>query len=140
MPDNTPNTVHRIAQRAYQIGGCYLFSGSRTKASTHFYGRVSMGGRRVRVHRAVYEAANGPIAPGLTVDHLCGNTLCVNPFHLEAVSSRENTMRGVGPSAINARKTHCKRGHELSGQNLLPPRNGWRECRKCDYARNRGLI
>lgn len=38
-----------------------------------------------------------------------------------------------GVTAINARKTHCKRGHPLSGSNLLPRPLG-RNCRECNRA------
>ena len=35
------------------------------------------------------------------------------------------------------RKTHCARGHELSGANLYKRRNGTRECRQCSRDRAR---
>lgn len=33
------------------------------------------------------------------------------------------------------RATHCKNGHPLAGDNILPCRNGTRKCRICDAAR-----
>ena len=42
----------------------------------------------------MYEFANGPIAEGLEIDHLCRVRHCVNPDHLEAVESKVNTRRG----------------------------------------------
>lgn len=69
-------------------------------------------------HRVMYIIFKGKIPKGLHLDHLCRNTKCVNPDHLEAVSPKENILRGVGVTAKNARKTHCKRGHKLSGKNL----------------------
>jgi hypothetical protein len=44
--------------------------------------------------------------------------LCVNPEHLKAVSMREAVLGGNNPAANNARKTHCVRGHPLSGDNV----------------------
>jgi hypothetical protein len=44
-------------------------------------------------HRRVYELLVGPIAAGLQIDHLCRNKACVNPAHMEQVTSRENTVR-----------------------------------------------
>ena len=41
------------------------------------------------------------VAPGMVRDHLCRNTACVNPAHLEIVTSRENTLGGIG---IDAKK------------------------------------
>lgn len=101
---------------------------------------------KYKAHRAVYEALVGPIPEGLTLDHLCRVRRCVNPAHMEPVTSRENTMRGLGPASINARKTHCKRGHYLSGTNLRTYKDtGYRQCLACAkaarqvrYALNKG--
>jgi hypothetical protein len=84
----------------------------------------------MRAHRVSYVLAHGSIPDGLQLDHLCRNKLCVNPTHLEAVTARENTLRGVSVAAVNAKKTHCPRGHELSGSNLLAYRKV-RSCRAC---------
>jgi len=73
------------------------------------------------------------IPTGLTIDHLCRNTSCGNPDHLEAVPGGVNTLRGYSPPARNARKAHCPHGHPLSDGNLYryPNPKDWRECRQC---------
>ena len=69
-------------------------------------------------HRFAYEFFFGAISKGLTLDHLCRNRRCCNPFHLEPVTIQENLRRGNGAGATNARKTHCNKGHPLSGDNV----------------------
>lgn len=83
--------------------------------------------RVVGAHRFSYEATLGPIPFGLTLDHLCRNRRCVNPSHLEPVTNYENWRRGNSPAAINARRTHCHRGHKL------PPVGSarYRTCQAC---------
>ena len=88
--------------------------------SRFFYdGRVGYG------HRYAYEQACGAIPKGLTIDHLCRNRSCVNPLHLEAVTLRVNLLRGDTVVAVNARKTHCNRGHPLE---ILGKKRGCRIC------------
>jgi hypothetical protein len=93
------------------------------------------GSRRVYAHRWSYEYHVGAIPDGLHLDHLCRNTVCVNPAHLEPVTCRENLLRGVGSPAQNAAKTHCHKGHALAGENLyISPSTGYRHCRTCTHA------
>lgn len=103
------------------------------------YGGYSINHRTIRVHRAMYELVTGkPILSHLVVDHLCRNKKCLNPKHLEVVTNKENVLRGVGISAVNARKTHCMRGHEFTPENTRVRKStGTKECRKCLYIRDR---
>lgn len=82
-------------------------------------------------HRVAYMLLVGPLAPELTIDHLCRNRLCVNPAHLEAVSRWENVRRGNTITGNNTRKTHCAHGHALTPENLDPDKHGWRRCAEC---------
>lgn len=66
------------------------------KAVNQFgYGKVVRNGKQLYAHRAYYFEMVGPLESGLFLDHLCRVRCCVNPDHLEAVSSGENTRRGL---------------------------------------------
>lgn len=106
------------------------------------YGRYNLDGRICFAHRVAYEDQRGPIPDGLELDHLCRNTSCVNPDHLEPVTRRENILRGLGPIVLNQNRmryaaskrarTHCKRGHEYTPENTRYLTSG-RECRACKH-------
>jgi hypothetical protein len=100
------------------------------------YGYFSTKGTSRYAHRWSYEQFVGPIPTGLQIDHLCRVRNCVNPHHLEVVTGRVNILRGTSPPALNARKTHCLRGHPYSGDNLRMKR-GKRICRTCHNAHKR---
>jgi len=91
-----------------------------------------------RVHRVVYLHEHGVI-PSETLDHLCRHRSCVEVSHLEAVTSRENLLRGETIVAANAVKTHCPKGHALSEDNLLTYslKLGMRACAECSRERSR---
>ena len=109
----------------YWQGNCHCTTG---------YGRFWFGKSEYYFsHRLSYQWSKGPIPHGLTIDHLCRNRSCVNPEHLEAVSSIENVMRGISPWALNAKKTQCPKGHPYDGIN----KNGSRECSICRNAHKR---
>lgn len=100
--------------------GCWNWQGGSTNDG---YGLLGSGRDKNRLaHRRSYGMFIGPIPEGLQIDHLCKRRSCCNPAHLEAVTTRENMRRIT--------KTHCKRGHPLSGDNLKLVKKG-RSCRAC---------
>ncbi len=101
------------------------------------YGVLTVNGKRMVAHRAIYQNVKGPVPAGLVLDHLCRNRCCVNPDHLEIVTDRENIMRGVSIVAVLAQKTNCPKGHAYTDSNTYWKKSGSRECRACETARNR---
>lgn len=114
--------------------GCWFWLGAPDKAG---YGRVGFNRKDYYAHRLSYEFAHGEIPEGLEIDHLCKNTLCVNPEHLEAVSHAENVRRGDGWAGRYAQKTHCPQGHPYVYENLEKYwlKRGRRRCLTCKNAR-----
>jgi len=107
---------------------CWEWSGGTNNGYGRFH-HTSIGS--VYAHRLAYEMVRGPIPDGLSIDHLCRNTRCVNPDHLEAVPIKENILRGTSPSAQHAIKTHCVAGHLFDDENTYRPARGGRECKAC---------
>ena len=96
------------------------------------YGKFWEGGANQQAHRISYGLYKKDVPKELVLDHLCRNRQCVNPEHLEIVTDRENILRGIGPSAINAKKTHCKNGHKFTAENTyFHPKRPVRDCRVC---------
>lgn len=108
--------------------GCLIWQRS---ANSRGYGLIAIGQGRIGLaHRVAYEVAVGPIPDGHQVDHVwdlgCRSKLCIEPAHLEAVTAKVNMER-----TAQARKTHCLRGHPLSGRNLRVNGRGHRSCFEC---------
>lgn len=116
--------------------GCWIWTGTISKSTGYgWIGNAVLGSEPA--HRAVYRLFVGRLHSGWEVDHLCRNRLCVNPEHLELVKPQENLRRSNAPSAINARKTHCKRGHPFDEANTYISPKGERQCRACRAAAER---
>lgn len=126
----------RFWAKVVKTDSCWLWAGGENGKGYGFM-KVVAGESPVYVHRFAYDLLVGPIPEGLTIDHLCRVRNCVNPDHLEAVTSRVNTLRGFGTSAQNARKTHCKNGHRFDAGNTRIKGDGWRECRSCKRLQKR---
>lgn len=112
------------------MSGCFLWIGGVFNTG---YGQFCTSAKTWRAHRFAYVRARGPIPEGLVLDHLCRNKLCVNPLHLEAVTNRVNTIRGIGPASARANRPRCVRGHDYD----RITKKGARKCSTCEGARAR---
>lgn len=132
---NGAAVLARIMSRVHvDERGCWVSSYAKTGNG---YCSIKVDGRLLRVHRLTFELLRSPIPEGLQLDHLCRRRDCCNPEHLEPVTPRENVLRGEGVCAVNARKTHCPRGHAYTPGNLAayPPHG--RACLTCKRDRER---
>lgn len=100
------------------------------KPQLNGYVRLRKNGKRYYAHRLIYEENFGPITNDYEIDHLCKNRGCINPEHLEMVTSKENKRRSNCPSGINHKKIKCIRGHEFTKLNTYVWKNE-RRCKKC---------
>lgn len=117
------------------LGPCWVWTGALNGG----YGAMQVDGHQRRVHRVVWETIKGPIPDGLTLDHLCRVRHCVNPDHLEPVTSGENWRRGYHAHAVAMRNGTCTRGHPLTPETTRRTSNGYYRCVVClrDAARRR---
>jgi hypothetical protein len=124
---NSVDRLHGIARR-HAPDACWLWDGKR---EVQGYGVGYHEKRVVKAHRLSFLLLRGAIPDGMELDHLCRNRACVNPAHLEPVRHVENVLRGVSPTAVNAGKSQCERGHPLDEENVIARAGGGRSCRAC---------
>ncbi len=129
-------TIESVLSKVTMKDGCWSSSGSHTKDG---YANIGWQGRTQPLARVLYEHFIGPIPVGLELDHKCnkGHLGCCNPYHCKPETKYDNMIRGNGFSARNKRKTHCNKGHLLTGSNLKYELNGARRCKECACARSR---
>lgn len=119
--------------------GCWIWMGVTDKDG---YGRL----HGIGVHRTSYLESNGTIPEGMNVCHKCDVPSCINPAHLFLGSQADNLSdqrakgRRVGKPP---QRTTCKRGHALSGNNVLwrlpygKFKSSQRYCRTCNNNRRK---
>lgn len=85
-------TIERFWPKVDKSGDCWIWTAGRYGFG---HGQFSVKGRSTPAHRVSFEMANGPIPPGLVIDHICHNAPCVNPAHLRAVTQKQNLENQV---------------------------------------------
>lgn len=125
-------SLNRFMSKVRKTTTCWMWEGS---LRGHGYGQFYLNGSMAAAHRISYQHFVGPIPIGLVLDHICRVRTCVNPEHLRTITNKENVLIGIGNSAVNKRKTHCKNGHAFDDKNTYFSGNlTWRRCKACDSA------
>lgn len=106
-----------------ELGSCWLWTAAQNGGRG--YGVFTSAGPERYAHRWSYVFHIGPISPGLEIDHLCRVRRCVNPRHLEAVTTRVNLQR-------IPERPFCAHGHEYTPDNTIRlPGIRRRWCKAC---------
>lgn len=122
-------------------GGCWVWRGAKSKR----YGIFYLNGKKEKAHRLAWLFTHGSIPPDKMACHKCDNPPCVNPDHIFWGTMSDNIRDCVAKgrhvyNGTNQNKTHCPKGHPLSGANLAITTKGFRYCRECktEHNKNRG--
>ncbi len=124
--------MQRFWDKIDKSQGCWTWLGALNDSG---YGVFRHKDKIIKAHRFAFELVMGKIPNGLEIDHLCSNTLCVNPYHLVLATKSENLKRKTGMKY--KLQTHCRSGHELNEKNTYLRPDGYRDCRICDKLRQR---
>lgn len=106
--------------------GCWNWRAA-TKAP---YPMIRWERQSLAAYRAIYFMTQGEVPAGFCIDHVCANTKCVRPDHLELVTREENLRRGIDPNELKRRRRYCIRGHDYEREGYALPAGG-RDCRAC---------
>lgn len=115
-------TDHQHDRLATAVGECWEW----LRGEHSRYGRFQTAYGNESAHRVAWKEIGRPLADDESLDHLCRNTKCVNPDHLENVPHVENVRRG-----LVANKTHCNHGHPLEGPNVTYRKRGEERIKTC---------
>lgn len=121
------NDDRRFFAKVELADDCWVWVGARNDRG---YGEFSIRSRRIKAHRWSYEYLRAEIPEGLSLDHLCRNRACVNPWHLEPVTRSVNLRRGNTTRTHCSSRTHCPYGHPYDAENTAM-RGGHRTCKSC---------
>lgn len=117
--------------------GCWIWQG---RTATWGYGVYGYNGHDRMVHRQLYQIMNRvKLDRWQLIMHTCDCRLCCNPLHLRMGTPADNVLDAAEKGRHhNARKTHCKRGHEFTPENTelrVTPKSTLRVCKACQELR-----
>jgi len=124
--------IERFEEKFKKSDGCWEWTSS---LNNNGYGQFHYRKKNVYSHRFSYELYVGPIPNGMVLDHLCRNTKCLNPKHLEVVTQAVNMARGK-MFKYRSEKTECPSGHTYDAANTRMY-EGRRYCRACHRVRSK---
>jgi hypothetical protein len=137
------STLARFQVKTVRLAnGCLHWKAAKSKG----YGRFREGGRLRQAHVVAWEHVNGPVPPGMDVDHKCHNMdrdcpggecahrACVEVSHLGVEARRRNLLLGRGIDRNNSQKECCPQGHPYDESNTYRTAKG-RYCRSCHTSR-----
>lgn len=132
--------LERFWKKVLKTRTCWLWTGTKTAAGYPLFGIPTQGGphQYIYAHRFNWElSTKKEISPKIELHHACPNKTCIR-YSKKHVSDVPRQLNPDSPSFLNSRKTHCVRGHPLSGENLVlvsGPYGPRRQCRKCGALR-----
>lgn len=140
----------RKVDRSGGPDACWPWTGTLVSGKGYGGSHQTDGGPRYAHRRALELTIGRPLTRSEFACHHCDNPPCCNPAHLFLGSALDNARdRDAKGRGIRGRtghdgggrgpepKTHCKRGHPLSGDNLVIWSGKQRRCRICTRNRTR---
>ena len=118
---SSPNLNDRIDAHSVQSGKCRIWTGSKSwhpSGSGKYMGQIRVDGKLWLVHRLSYTINVGTIPDGMQIDHMCRNSACVNPDHLQLATNKTNNENMSGAQA------NSKSG--IRGVTWFKPKRKWR--------------
>lgn len=143
--NRTKLAAYLRAHRRIDEDGCWIFTGHiqiSTRTGKPTYGVMRIGDHMYYVHKvSAWVFLKNPKAISssrkVNVCHTCDKPACFRPKHLVVKTPKWNTRDAVAKGIhACARKSECKYGHPLAGNNLVVT-SKQRVCRNCRNRRAR---